>query len=294
MAHRGTERFLNELAVRVFSGDWRGYQDMVEDGMVNVGDMRSVVHLGADTHRRALSSLSVRIRATGWDGLTVRVVKSTAYGRDLELVQTLSTPTIDGLPAAVPFAEAYLLRHDLDDIRTVAILNPTSERFWQSGGARRGPLPARIGAAEAINRTVTAMHQALHDNNLGAFLKWVDTPMVCFFAEDVVRCADASGVRDMVRRLQHVSAMVASHTVELVDLARFGDALVAARFSVQATLHDGRRLDPYHNLYFLRQGPDGWRVTVVASAAVGPLPPPEGASAPQDAASAHGMNLKDD
>ena len=94
--------------------------------------------------------------------------------------------------------------------------------------------------------------------------------------------------------MSHVTAAVASHTVEMVDLARFGDALVAARFAVRVTLRDGRRLDPYHNLYFLRQGPDGWRVVLVASAAVGPLPPPEGAREPQDAALPHGTNLKDD
>lgn len=293
MAHQGTERFLNELAVRVFSGDWRGYRDMVEDGMVNVGDRRSVVHLGEDLHRRALSSLSVRIRATGWDGLTVRVQKSTAFAGDLELVQTLSTPTIDGKPAAVPFAEAYLLRHGDFGIRVIALLNPTSERFWQSG-VRRGPLPDRAKAAEAIAASVTAMHEALHHDNLGAFLKWVDMPMVCFLGDDVIRCADATGVRDMVRRLTQISATIGSHDVQMVDMARFGDALVAARFEVQVTLRDGRRRDPYHNLYFLRQGPDGWRVTVVASAAVGRLPPPEGASEPHDAASAHGMNLKDD
>jgi hypothetical protein len=293
MTQQTTERFLNELSVRVFSGDWRGYRDMVVDGMVNVGDARSVVHLGDDMHRRALASLSLRVRATGWDGLKVRVIRCTAFGRDLELVETLSTPMSGDKPAAAPFAEAYLLRHGEDGMRVIALLNPTSERFWNNG-VRRDALPARAEAAEAaeaIFRTVTAMHQAVQDKNLGAFLPWVDLPLTCFFPRDEAHCLDADGIRDMLRRLQHMSSMLASHTVKIVDMARFGDALIAARFEVHTTLHDGQRRDPYHNLYFLRQGPDGWRVALVASAAIGRLLPPEGASEPQSAASPHGMNL---
>lgn len=292
MDHRDSESFLNELAVRVFSGDWRGYRDMVEDGMVNVGDERSVVHLGDDVHRRALSSLSVRIRAAGWDGLKVKATRSTAFGRDLELVQTLSTPMIGDRPAAVPFAEAYLLRHCEAGIRAAALLNPTSERFWQSRGARRRDAAPRGGAGEEISATVTAMHQALHDGNLGAFLRWVDLPLSCFFSTGAVHCKDANGVGDLVRQLRHVSATVASHTVALVDMARFGDALVAARFEARATLRDGRDVDPYHNLYFLRQGPDGWRVTLVASATV--AAPTESAGETLITALPHGMNLKDE
>jgi hypothetical protein len=294
MDNRDTERFLNELAVRVFSGDWRGYRDMVEDGMFNVGDLRSVAHLGDDMHRRALSSLSVRIRATGWDGLKVRVTKCTAFGCDHELVEALSTPMIGTQAAAVPFAEAYLLRHDENGMRVSALLNPTSERFWKSGVPRRGPFTQRGGTAEAVSLTVAAMHQALQDDNLGALLSWVDLPAVCFFAEDTVHSRDAEGIRGMMRRLRDMISMIASHDVELVDMARFGDALIAARFEVRVTLHGGARLDPYHNLYFLRQGRDGWRVTAVASASISALPSAEGASAPQYAALPRAMTLKDD
>ncbi len=96
----------------------------------------------------------------------------------------------------------------------------------------------------------------------------------------------------MVRRLEPMTSTVASHAVELIEMARFGDALVAARFEVRVTLRDGLRLDPYHNLYFLRQGPDGWRVALVASAAVGRLSPP--GAAPHGPAPGQDKNLEDD
>ena len=105
-----------------------------------------------------------------------------------------------------------------------------------------------------------------------------------------MRRAEPMLQEDLVRRFKHASSSVASHSVKMLDMARFGEALVAARFEVQVLLHDGRRLDPHRNLYFLRQSPDGWRVALVCSPAVSGLPPPADASA----ASPHGTNLKDD
>lgn len=266
------QSFLDELNVRFFSGDWRGYRRLVTDPSILVGDERSVIREGEADLRRGFDKLATRLAASGWDGYDVRAQDVLALGAASFFVISRAFPTVGEAAACEPYEEGYLLRLTDAGLRLFGLINPTSTRFWADQWDRPALLPGEDVAAE-IERIIAALYDAVRRNDLGAWLGLVDFPFPFCFDAGIVPVRDAADAAELIGTTSAVARSFREFSIEPLSMARVGEALVAARFRVTVTMADGTRRDPFTNLYILRRSRHGWRLALLFSGSVGVLLP---------------------
>lgn len=287
----GTPRaFANRVCATLAQGDVAAYADLFDLPCVFHSEQGADVRLTRDDLAVRFSRLRRQADELGLERMEVRVVAERPLGASLTALRVETAFHLSGMGRTDPYTEFWVLRDVDGRQRLCLVANPMSARLFglhplpaaaPAPGSGIPVPPGSDGVERAADLMLSATSASFASRALDGHLTVLDLPNAKIDDARTEVTLDPVGLRARVARFFGVMRDIG--VVGLGQTRRFlrpyGVGMFAMRVEVVAHLGDGATLDPYQELWFLRESGGALRLSAYVNSFAfrnlpdfGPLP----------------------